>query len=269
MLQFDLNISILLKEVPFLERIRRAADLGFSAIEFWWPGEENLTKVAQALQETGLKAALMNFDAGNMAGGERGFLNDGSKQQWFRSHAPRALDFAVQIGCPQLNALVGNMLPNASREAQLDCVRENLAWVADRASEANLGIVVESLNSFENPRYLLTNTRETLQLLASVNRSNLKYQYDIYHMQRMEGNIIATLREYLGKIGHIQIADSPERHEPGSGEIHYAHVLSELDKLGYQGYVGLEYNPSTSSEASFAWLPANRRDALAVSDLHL
>lgn len=269
MLQFDVNISILLKEVPFLERFERAASLNFGAVEFWWPGEENLAAVAEQVQATGLRVALMNFDAGNMASGERGFLNDPSRQQWFRSHVPRALDFANKIGCPQLNALVGNNIAGESREAQLELVRENLAWAADRAAEVELGVVVEALNSFENSRYLLTNTQETLQLLAEVKRPNLKYQYDLYHMQRMEGNLIDTLRKHIGMIGHIQVADSPQRHEPGTGEIHYTHVLTALDELGYQGYVGLEYNPSTSSEASFSWLPSNRRKPLAVSELHL
>jgi hydroxypyruvate isomerase len=269
MLQFDVNISIILKEVPFLERFERAARLGFSAVEFWWPGEENRAAVVEQVRATELKVALMNFDAGNMAAGERGFLNDASRQQWFRSHVPRALDLAEQIGCPQLNALVGNMLPDQSREEQLDLVRENLAWAADRASEAGLGVVVESLNRFENPRYLLTNTAETLRLLADINRPNLRYQYDIYHMQRMEGNLIATLREQIGKIGHIQVADSPDRHEPGTGEIHYAHVLAALDTPGYQGYIGLEYNPKSSSEESFTWLPPDRRGPIAVSQLRL
>ncbi len=269
MLRFDLNISILLKEVPFLERFERAASLGFGAVEFWWPGGENLSATAERLRATGLAVALMNFDAGNMAGGERGFLNDHGRQEQFRANVPVALEFARQVGCPQLNALVGNTIPGKGREEQMEQVRKNLAWAADQAAAAGLGVVVESLNVFENPHYLLTNTRETFELLADVNRPNLKYQYDIYHMQRMEGNLIATLREYIGKMGHIQVADSPERHEPGTGEIHYSHVLAALDALGYQGYVGLEYNPTTSSEASFAWLPDNRRGAVAVNDLCL
>lgn len=267
MLQFDVNISILLKEIPFLERFAWAKRLQFGAVEFWWPGEENLEAVAQQVQETGLHVALMNFDAGNMAGGERGFLNDATRQRWFRSHVPRALDFATTIGCRQLNALVGNSIPGESREKQLELVRENLAWAADRAAEVGAGVVVESLNSFENTRYLLTNTRETVQLLAEVNRPNLKYQYDIYHMQRMEGNLIDTLRKHIGRIGHVQVADSPHRNQPGTGEIHYAHVLLALDEIGYQGYVGLEYNPATDSESSFSWLPPDRRKPLAVSDL--
>lgn len=269
MLQFDLNISILLKEVPFIERFERAARLGFGAVEFWWPADAPLADVARQIQTAGLKVALMNFDAGNMAAGERGFLNDARQQERFRANVPLALEFAQQIGCPQLNALVGNTIHGESREAQLALVRENLAWAADQAAQVGLGVVVESLNSFENPHYLLTNTHETLQLLADVNRPNLKYQYDIYHMQRMEGNVIATLQKHIGQIGHIQVADSPGRHEPGTGEIHYPHVLAALDELAYSGYVGLEYNPATSSEASFAWLPRNRKGAIAVNELHL
>src|SRR5579864_3779650 len=132
MLRFDVNISILLKEVPFLERFAYAARLGFGAIEFWWPGNENLDGVAEQLRRTGLEVALMNFDAGNMAGGERGFLNDASRKAWFRAHVPRALEFAALVGCPRLNALVGNFIAGESREAQLELVRENLAWAADR-----------------------------------------------------------------------------------------------------------------------------------------
>ncbi len=269
MLRFDLNISILLKEVPFIERFAQAAKRGFGAVEFWWPGEELLPQVAAQLHATDLKAVLMNFDVGNMAAGERGFLNDPQQKERFRTNVPIAIEFAQRVGIPQLNALVGNARPTISREQQLDLIRDNLAWAADRAAEAGIGIVVESLNSFENPTYLLTNTHDTLQLLDEIGRPNLKYQYDIYHMQRMEGNIIATLQTHIARIGHIQVADSPERHEPGTGELHYSHILAALDTLAYQGYIGLEYNPSNSSEASMAWLPQQKRTALAVTDLHL
>lgn len=269
MLRFDLNISILLKEFPFLERFAHAARLGFGAVEFWWPAGEDLTAVAEQVSIHKLNVALMNFDAGNMAAGERGFLNDPRKRDQLRTHVPLALEFAARIGCPQLNALVGNTIADISRAAQLECVQENLAWIADAAAASGLGVVVEALNSFENTRYLLTNTQETLKLLQEVNRPNLKFQYDYYHMQRMEGNLIATVREHIGQIGHIQIADSPDRHEPGTGEIHYAHVLVALEATGYQGYVGLEYNPSTTSEASLAWLPQAFRREGTANDLRL
>ncbi len=269
MLRFDVNISFLLKEVPFLERFQHAASLGFGAVEFSWPGDENLAAIEVRVHEAGLKVVLMNIDAGDMAHGERGFLNDSSRKAWTRDRALQAIEFASQIRCPRLNALVGNSVQGKSREEQFDQVRENLAWIADHAATAGIVIVVEALNSFESPNYLLTNTHDTLTLLSEVNRRNLKYQYDMYHMQRMEGNVIATLRENIGWIGHIQIADSPERHEPGTGEIHYLHVLTALDALGYQGYIGLEYNPIGSSEESFTWLPLERRGEIAVGDLSL
>ena len=269
MLRFDVNISFLLKEVPFLERFERAAYLGFGAVEFPWPGDEDLAAIAERVQEAGLKVVLMNVDAGEMARGERGFLNDSSRKEWVRARASKAIEFAKQVGCPRLNALVGNSIPVRSREEQFDQLRENLAWIADLAAMAGIEIVVEALNSFESPNYLLTNTRDTLALLSEVNRPNLKYQYDMYHMQRMEGNVIATLREHIGWIGHIQIADAPERHEPGTGEIHYDHVLTALDRLGYEGYIGLEYNPTGNSEESFAWLPSNRRGEMGAGDLSL
>jgi len=269
MLRFDVNISFLLKEVSFLERFERAANLGFGAVEFPWPGDENLAAIEARVHETGLHVVLMNVDAGVMARGERGFLNDSSRKEWVRARALKAIEFAKQIGCPRLNALVGNSIPGKSREEQFDQVRENLAWFADHAAIAGIGIVVEALNSFESPSYLLTNTRDTLKLLSEVNRPNLKYQYDMYHMQRMEGNLISTLREHIGWVEHIQIADPPERHEPGTGEIHCPHVLTALDSLGYQGYIGLEYNPTRSSEESFAWLPGDRRGEIAVGDLIL
>jgi hydroxypyruvate isomerase len=269
MLRFDVNISFLFKEVSFLDRFERAASLDFGAVEFPWPGDENLAAIEARLSETGLKVVLMNVDAGDMARGERGFLNDSSRKEWIRARVSKAIEFAKQIGCPRLNALVGNSIPGKSREEQFDQIRENLAWIADHAATVGIEIVVEALNSFESPQYLLTSTRDTLTLLSEVNRPNLKFQYDVYHMQRMEGNLIATLREHIGWIGHIQIADPPDRHEPGTGEIHYPHVLAALDGLGYQGYIGLEYNPTRSSEESFAWLPADRRGEIAVGDLNL
>jgi len=269
MLRFDVNISFLFKEVTFLERFERAASLGFGAVEFPWPGDENLAAIEARVHETGLKVVLMNVDAGDMARGERGFLNDSSRKAWVHARASKAIEFAKQIGCPRLNALVGNSIPGKSREEQFDQVRENLVWIADHAAAAGIGIVVEALNSFESPNYLLTNTRDTLILLSEVNRPNLKYQYDMYHMQRMEGNLSAIMREHIGWIEHIQIADAPERHEPGTGEIHFRHVLTVLDRLGYQGHIGLEYNPARNSEESFAWLPADRRGEIAVIDLSL
>ena len=269
MLRFDVNISFLFKEVPYLDRFERAANHGFEAVEFPWPGDENLAPIVERVRETRLKVVLMNIDAGDLARGERGFLNDSSRKDWVRARASQAIEFASLIGCTRLNALVGNAIAGKSREEQYDQICGNLTWIADQAAISGIEVVVEALNSFESPHYLLTNTRDTLALLMEVNRPNLKYQYDMYHMQRMEGNLIATLREYIGWIGHIQIADSPERNEPGTGEIHFPHVLTVLDTLDYQGYIGLEYNPTGSSEESLAWLPEDHQGVITPGAVRL
>ncbi len=252
--RYDLNISILLKEYPFLERIDRAARLGFGAVEFWWPEGEDCSQIVRRVRDAGLAVALINFDGGNLAAGERGLLNDPARVAQFRRNVPVALDLAQQVGCTRLNALVGKALPDVEHATQLDHVREHLAWACDQAHAAGITVVVESLNTWESPGYLLANTPDTLRFLDSVGAPNLAYQYDVYHMQRMEGNIVATLRAHIDRIAHIQIADSPGRNEPGTGELRFPYILQTIDELGYTGYVGLEYNPLTSSEASFGWM---------------
>ncbi|HEX2172253.1 MAG TPA: TIM barrel protein, partial [Dehalococcoidia bacterium] len=145
-------------------------------------------------------------------------------------------------------------------DRQIDLARENIAWAADRAAEAGAEVLIEAINTFDNGPVLVSTTRAATDLIAQIGRPNVRIQYDVYHMQRMEGNLVATLRNRIAEIGHIQIADSPGRGEPGTGEINYGYVLDEIDRLGYSGYVGLEYNPTTpTTEESFGWLAAVRR----------
>ncbi len=149
-------------------------------------------------------------------------------------------------------------------------VRENIQWAAEKAASAGIDILIEALNSWESPRYLLTKTAEALKFIDSVGSANVRYQYDLYHMQRMEGNLVRTLHENIDRIGHIQIADSPHRGRPGTGEIAYTYILEELEKLPYRGFVGLEYlSHQGNSETSFAWLPRDKRTHGAASDLLL
>jgi hydroxypyruvate isomerase len=269
MLQFDLNVSILLREYPFLERFDRAAQLGFGAIEFWWPHGEQIDAIVQRIRDAHVEVALFNFDAGNMAAGDRGLLNDPQREAQFRANVPLALEFAQRIGCTKLNALAGKWRVGDDRQSQLARVGDHLQWAAEQAQAAGITILVESLNAWENGGYLFTNTPDTLHFLESVEAPNLKYQYDIYHMQRMEGNIIATLQQHMGQIGHIQVADAPARHQPGTGELNYRTILEAIDESSYAGMIGLEYNPLGSSEQSFAWLPHERRGGVPVEALRL
>jgi hydroxypyruvate isomerase len=270
-MRFCANVSILFKEAPFLERFGRARRAGFSAVEFWWPSGENLEEVEAAIREAELEVALFNFDAGDMPGGDRGLLSDSDRQGQFRENVPVALELARRLGCGRLNALVGQEISGMSREEQLDLARENVAWAAGQAAEYGIEVLVEAVNTFENGPYLLYRTDDAARFVAGVGQANVKLQYDVYHMQRMEGNLAVNLREHIGEIGHVQVADSPERGEPGTGEIHYPYVFGVLEELGYEGYVGLEYNPATErTEDSFAWIPDDLRGGdVSVKDLKL
>jgi hydroxypyruvate isomerase len=251
---FDLNISITMPGLAYARRIDEAARLGFAAVELWWPRGEDVGALARRVSDAGLAVALLNFDGGDLAAGERGFLNNPARQGEFRANVPAALDLARQLGCHRLNALVGRWLPGESRESQLARVRENLAWACDMAARAGASVLLEALNSWETPGYILTSTADSLALIESIGAPNLALQYDIYHMQRMEGNICATIAAHAGRIGHIQFADSPGRGQPGTGELRFPFIFQAIEESGYAGYVGAEYLPAGSLEESLGWM---------------
>lgn len=258
-MNFDLNVSILLKEHSFLDRFDQAARLNFEVVEFSWPIGEDLRKVVGRIQDVGLKVALFNFFAGDVSNGERGLLNDPERSKQFRDNVPIALEFANKIGCKTINTLVGKWLPNEEQATQLERVRENVRWAAEQAQSAGITVVVEAVNTWDNGPYILPTTAETLSFLDSIAAPNLKYQYDVYHMQMMEGNISDTIRRHISRIGHIQIADAPQRHQPGTGELNFQFILQTIDECGYSGFVGLEYNPLGSTAESLSWLPVSLR----------
>jgi hydroxypyruvate isomerase len=255
-MKFCANVSILFKEAPFLERFDRAARAGFAAVEFWWPAGEALDEVESAIRDAGLQVALFNFDAGEMAAGDRGLLSDPARADRFRENVPVALELAERLGCERLNALLGLERSAAEREAQLKLAAENVRWAADQAAPHGIDITIEAVNTFENGPYLAPTTRRAAAFIDTVDRPNVRLQWDAYHMQRMEGNLVATVTEFLPRIAHIQIADSPGRGEPGTGEINFPFVLDAIDALGYDGWIGLEYNPTTATtEESLGWMP--------------
>jgi hydroxypyruvate isomerase len=254
--KFCANVSILFKDAPLLERFERAAAAGFSAVEFWWPARERLDEVEGAIKDAGLEVALFNFDAGDMPAGDRGLLSDPGRAHVFRENVPVALDLARRLGCRRLNALVGLERSPAERDAQLALAAENVRWAAEQAEPLGVDITIEAVNTFENGPYLVHTTRQAAAFADAVDRPNVRLQYDAYHMQRMEGNLVATFTEFAPRIAHVQIADSPGRGEPGTGEINYPFVLDAIDALGYEGWIGLEYNATTATtEESLGWMP--------------
>jgi hydroxypyruvate isomerase len=254
-MRFSANLSFLFKEVPFIERFGRAREAGFAGVEFMWPGTDELPALERALAGAGLEVALFNFDAGDIAAGDRGLLSDPARHERFRENVPIALELAGRIGCTRLNALVGVRLAEVERDTQLQLARENIAWAAEQARAYGASIMIEAVNSYENGPYLLDTTAKAIGFMDAVAADNVLLQYDVYHMQRMEGNLAATISRLLPRIGHVQVADPPTRGEPGTGEINYPFIFDLLERSGYGGWVGLEYNPSTATtEESLGWI---------------
>ena len=252
--RFAANLTMLFTEYPMIERFDRAAQAGFEAVEFLFPYEEDLAAVKDALERNNLQQVLFNLPAGNFAAGERGFANDPERVEEFKEGVGRALEIAVTLGCPKLNCLVGMTLDDVPLETQWETVISNLRYAAGEAQKMNVLQIFEPLNTIDTPGFLLSTTAQALLVMDEVGHENLKLQYDVYHAQRMEGNICGTLEYALPSIGHIQIADSPARNEPGTGELNYPFIFNHLDRMGYDGWVSLEYKPSRDTESSLGWL---------------
>lgn len=254
---FSVNVSMLYAELPFLERFGRVASDGFGAVEFWWPGDVDLDELVAAIADAGLDVALFNFDEGNPD--DRGLISDPDRSERFRANVPIALELARRVGCKRLNALAGLRRGGLEYEQQLAVAVENARWAADLALDAGVAVMIEPINTVDNGPYLLPTTSAALGFIESCARPNIALQYDVYHAQRTEGDIVTKIRSHHDQIAHVQIADSPERHEPGTGEINFRFVFEVLAQTGYDGYVGLEYQPTTMTESSLSWIPPSER----------
>lgn len=254
--RFAANLSMLFTEYPVIERFDRAAAAGFSAVEFLFPYNEDIAGIRAALDRNGIEHILFNLPVGDFAAGDRGMANNPAKRGEFLSGVERAIEIASTLGVRRINCLVGKEVPGVSREVQWGTLKENLAEAATRMQAAGIMQVLEPLNPFDAPGYFVPTPSLGFKLVDEVAHPNLFLEYDIYHAQRTEGNLVATIRKEIAKIGHVQVADSPARNEPGTGEINYPYVLRELDATGYDGWVSLEYKPSGPTESTLRWLKA-------------
>lgn len=252
--RFAANLSMLFTEHPFLDRFERAARAGFDAVEFLFPYAWPLADIRQRLDAHGLKLVLHNLPAGDWEAGERGIACLPDRVDEFRDGVAEAIRWARALGVPRLNCLAGKAPAEVPREILHATLASNLRFAAASLAEVGLQLLVEPVNDRDIPGFFLTRTDQAIGLIEEVGADNLFLQYDLYHAQRMEGELIATLGRHIGRIGHVQVADNPGRHEPGSGEIHYPHVLAALDRLGYEGWVGCEYKPAGSTEAGLGWI---------------
>jgi hydroxypyruvate isomerase len=250
---------MLYTEHPFLDRFSMAAGAGFTAVEYLFPYEFDLREIKARLEDLGLIQALFNLHAGDQAAKEWGTLSNPQRRAYFRWSFRQALDSASFLGCRRLNTMFGKRVSGVERDSQFDCAVENLCWAAPLAEQAGVTLLIEPLNRTDFPDYALQLTTDAMAILQRVNHHNVQLQYDIYHAQMTEGNLIHTIASCLSHIGHIQLADVPGRHEPGTGEINYPTVLKALSELNYSGHVGLEYRPLNDSDSSLAWLTCEER----------
>ena len=252
--KFAANLSMLFTELPFMERFSAARAAGFDAVEYLFPYAYDAQELARALKDNGLKQVLHNLPPGNWDAQERGIACHPDRVDEFRRGVADGIRYANILGCPQLNCLAGKSPAGLSREAATECFITNLRYGAAELKSAGLKLLMEPINHFDIPGFLLNTTAQAAAIQDAVGSDNLFIQYDIYHAQRMEGELASTMQKNLHRIAHMQLADNPGRNEPGSGEINYGFLFRHIDAIGYQGYIGCEYKPATSTLAGLGWM---------------
>ena len=251
--RFSINVSFMLTEHAFLDRFAAAADLGFTAVDIQSPYEHPPEAVAKALHSAGLTAALHNLPTGDMAARDFGPAAVPGREAEFRAAIEKALVYSRAIGNRRVNLLAGCAPPDQTPERCLEVLTGNLRFAAEAFAAEDIGVMVEPVNGRDVPGFLVQTTESALTLIEAAGGENLSVQLDLYHRQIMQGDLIPALETHLPQIGHIQFADTPGRHEPGTGEINFPRVFEAIDRLGYAGRVGAEYLPSGRLEDSLAW----------------
>ncbi|SFB92469.1 hydroxypyruvate isomerase [Massilia yuzhufengensis] len=262
--KFAANLSTLFPDAPFLERFALARSAGFDAVEFQFPYAFEPEQIVQRLRRYGLELVLHNLPPGDWNAGERGITCDPRRSAEFRDSVGLAIDYALELGVKRLHCLAGKLPSNVPQERAHACYVENLRYAAAQCRPHGIDLLIEPINTRDIPGYFLTGSRQAAAVIEECGADNLFMQYDIYHMQRMEGELAGTLRQYLPLIRHIQLADVPGRHQPGTGEINFPYLYTLLDELGYDGWVGCEYHPQGETMASFGWLAQERKRAAAL-----
>ena len=253
---FAANLTMLFTEAPFLDRFALAREAGFAFVEYLLPYDFPAAVLKQSLERNGLRQVLFNLPCGDWPGGDRGIAAHPGRIEEFRAGVGKAVEYALALGVPTLNCLAGKRVGGLDDPTLRATYVANLKFAARALAAQGLRLVMEPINHFDIPGFFLNRTDHALAILAEVDEPNLFLQFDVYHAQREEGELANTLRSHLAKIGHIQVADNPGRHQPGTGEINYPFLFREMDRLGYQGFVGLEYVPTPDSRDSFGWIKA-------------
>jgi len=256
-LKFSANLGMLFTELPFLERFAAAQQAGFSGVEYPFPYAHELGRLQAELEAAQLVQVLFNLPPGNWDQGERGIACLPERRNEFQEGVGRALSYARALGCTQLNCLAGSA-HGIDPERALETLVDNLRYAARELARAGIRLLIEPINTRDMPGFFLCHSDQALAVCEAVGSPNLWLQYDIYHMQVMEGDLARGIDKCWSRIAHFQVADNPGRHEPGSGEIAYSFLLRQIEERGYTGWIGCEYHPRTTTLAGLPWLDAFR-----------
>jgi hydroxypyruvate isomerase len=251
--RFSANISMLFKELEFPERFEAAAQAGFKAVEIQFPYAWDKHRLAQAAQRAGVEVVLINIPAGDPEKGDRGIACLPDRVAEFREGLARAIGYANALGCRQMNCLAGVAPPAIDGALLRETFLSNLRYAAGELARAGMTLLIEPINTRTIPGFYLNKSAQALALMDEAGAANLKLQYDLFHMRIMGDDLAGTIEANLERIGHMQVADVPERHEPGTGETDFPPLFDLIDRLGYKGWIGAEYVPKGKTADGLAW----------------
>ena len=255
--RFAANLTMLYNEVDFLDRFEAAAKSGFEGVEYLFPYAYSKEQIAERLGRHRLKQVLHNLPAGDWSAGERGIACDPKRVGEFQDGVAKAIDYAHTLQCDQLNCLAGIAPAGLDREKVRQTFVDNLRFAAAALDRAGLKLLIEPINTYDIPGFFLSRTQQAVDVIRDVGSTNLFLQYDVYHMQRMEGELANTIKTHRLQSAHLQIADNPGRNEPGTGEINYRFLFDTIDSIGYDGWIGCEYKPKTTTVEGLRWRAAH------------
>ncbi|MFZ5558584.1 MAG: hydroxypyruvate isomerase [Pseudomonadota bacterium] len=259
--RFCANLTMLYNEIDFLDRFAAAAKSGFRGVEYLFPYPYDKTQLQERLAQHQLTQVLHNLPAGDWGKGERGIACHPDRVGEFQDGVGKAIDYATALGCKQVNCLAGIAPQGVAPEKLRETFAANLRFAAGELKKAGIRLLIEPINTIDIPGFYLTRTQQAVDLIAAVGSDNLFVQYDIYHMQIMEGDLARTMEKHLKLIAHMQLADNPGRHEPGTGEINYPFLFGHIDRIGYSGWIGCEYKPAGATEDGLGWYKPYRAAA--------
>ena len=252
--RFDANLTMLFTELPFMDRFEAAQRAGFRSVEFLFPYAFDALEIADKLKTCDLQQVLFNMPPGDWDAGERGYAAIPGREDEFRASVDTALHYAKILKCKRVHAMSGNVKPDESYEKYVETFINNIRYAADAFDQEGITLLIEPLNCRDMPGYFVSHQRDAVALIDQVNKANVKLQLDTYHAQISDGDLTVLIRDLQPEIGHIQIASVPDRHEPSDGEINYTYLFRILDKIGYQGWIGCEYNPEKTTEEGLGWV---------------